>query len=177
MQSKNLNQALRTIFEAPQQIGANYLLATRQGTAISLETTPGERTAWLNPDSDGILVHGNHHEAHIPIGQETPYVPMSMSSLYRVPIVRGELRKVLGTTDTEQTRKVISDALANDDFAPNSVCAMPDSSLPLTKQWQTVAATVVDLTTGEYFLADGLPNARTFKPLPWNLYQNVTDNN
>lgn len=173
LQASNISEALRRVFHAPQQVGANYLLATREGTAISLETTPGERTGWLYPDGDGILVHGNHHEAHIPTGQDGPYIPMSMSSLYRVPIVRRELKRVLNTADGEQTRRAIAAALGNADFAPNSVCAMPDATLPATKQWQTVAATIVDLTTGEYLLSDGLPNERTFKTLPWNLYESA----
>lgn len=170
LQSDNLHDAMERVFKAPQQIGANYLLATREGFAISLETTPAERTAWAYP-TDGILVHGNHHEAHIPTGGRGPYVPMAVDSLYRVPLVRRGLQHVRGAADTAATRAAIGAALSNDDFAPNSVCALPDPKVEYVKQWQTVAATIVDLTTGEYLVADGLPRDRAFTPLPWNLYE------
>ncbi|GAA2445899.1 C45 family autoproteolytic acyltransferase/hydolase [Agromyces soli] len=169
LQSRTLHDAMERVFQAPQQIGANYLLATREGFAISLETTPAERTAWIYP-SDGLLVHGNHHEAYVPTGQAGPYTPMAVDSLYRVPLVTQGLRAARGAADTEGTRAAIGRALQNVDFAPNSVCALPDPSLPGDKQWQTVAAAMVDLTTGDYLLADGLPNERSFKRLPWNLY-------
>jgi isopenicillin-N N-acyltransferase-like protein len=170
LQSDNLHDAMERVFKAPQQIGANYLLATREGFAISLETTPAERTAWVYP-TDGILVHGNHHEAYIPTGGPGPYVPMAVDSLYRVPLVRRDLQHVRGAADTAATRAAIGAALSNDDFAPNSVCALPDPKLEFVKQWQTVASTIVDLTTGEYLVADGLPRDRAFTPLPWNLYE------
>jgi isopenicillin-N N-acyltransferase-like protein len=169
LQSVSLHDAMERVFEAPQQIAANYLLATREGFAISLETTPAERTAWVYP-TDGILVHGNHHEAYVPSGQAGPYVPMAVDSLYRVPLVRKGLQAVRATSGTAATRAAIGAALSNDDFAPNSVCALPDPKLPFVKQWQTVAATIVDLTTGEYLVSDGLPRDRAFTPLPWNLY-------
>lgn len=169
LQSWNMHDAMDRVFKAPQQIGANYLLGAREGFAISFETTPGERTAWLYPN-DGVLVHGNHHEAHVPTGQPGPYVPMSVDSLYRVPLVQQGLQRVREHEDTHGAREAIARALQNVDFAPNAVCALPDNSLPYEKQWQTVAAAMVDLTTGDYLLADGLPNERTFKLLPWNLY-------
>lgn len=169
LQCDNLHDAMERVFKAPQQIGANYLLATREGFAISLETTPAERTAWLYA-TDGILVHGNHHEAYVPTGQPGPYQPMAVDSLYRVPLVRRGLQQVRGAADTAATRAAIGAALRNEDFAPNSVCALPDPKLPFVKQWQTVTATIVDLTTGEYLVADGLPRERAFTPLPWNLY-------
>jgi len=169
LQSDNLHDAMERVFTAPQQIGANYLLATREGFAISLETTPAERTAWMYP-VDGILVHGNHHEAYVPTGQAGPYVPMAVDSLYRVPLVRNGLQAVRRTDDTAATRVAIADALSNDDFAPNSVCALPDPKLDFVKQWQTVASTIVDLTTGEYLVADGPPRDRQYVPLPWKLY-------
>ncbi|MEB4616390.1 C45 family peptidase [Leucobacter sp. M11] len=170
LQATSLNDAMDRVFQADQQIGANYLLATREGFSISLETTPAERTAWKYA-TDGILVHGNHHEVHIPTGQPGPYKPMAVDSLYRVPFVEGRLRAVRDSAGTEEARAGILRALANETFAPNSVCALPDLSLPETKQWQTVTASVVDLTTGEYLLADGLPSERTLKALPWNLYE------
>jgi isopenicillin-N N-acyltransferase like protein len=170
LQSNNLHDAMHRVFHAPQQIGANYLLATREGFAISLETTPAERTAWVYAD-DGILVHGNHHEGHVPTGQAGPYIPMAVDSLYRVPLVRQGLQKVRTATDTDGTRSAIADAMSNEAYAPNSVCAQPDPAQPPTKQWQTVASTIVDLSTGEYLVADGLPSARSFTPLPWNLYR------
>lgn len=170
LQSTSLNDAMDRVFKADQQIGANYLLATREGFSISLETTPAERTAWKYA-TDGVLVHGNHHEAHIPTGQPGPYVPMAVDSLYRVPFVEGRLQQVRSATTTDDARAGIVHALANETFAPNSVCALPDTSLPETKQWQTVTASIVDLTTGEYLLSDGLPSERTLKALPWNLYE------
>lgn len=170
LESWSLKEALSRVFDAPHQVAANYLLASREGVALSLEVTPGERIGWIYPDDDGLLVHGNHHEAHIPVGQPEPYKPMSMSSLYRVPIMKRELRKVLETEDSASTRKVIAEALSNCEFAPFGVCAEPDPSVPDHEKWQTVASTIVDLSTGEYLLAAGMPDQRSFVTLPWRLY-------
>ena len=38
------------------------------------------------------------------------------------------------------------------------------------RQWETVASSIVDLTTGEYLVAPGNPCEHAYEPLPWNLY-------
>jgi isopenicillin-N N-acyltransferase-like protein len=63
---------------------------------------------------------------------------------------------------------VIGDALSDHFAYPNSVCTHPDPRDG--GRWETVAAAIVDLTTGDYLISPGNPCETGFEPLPWNLY-------
>ena len=43
------------------------------------------------------------------------------------------------------------------------------------KQWSTLLSSCVDLTTGEYRVANGFPCETEYEVLPWNLYDGPHD--
>ena len=69
---------------------------------------------------------------------------------------------------TAEARAVIAGALSDHVGYPRSVCRHPDSQEG--GDLKTVAASNVDLTTGEYLIAAGNPCEYQFEPLPWKLY-------
>jgi isopenicillin-N N-acyltransferase-like protein len=101
---------------------------------------------------------------------EETYRPSSVDSLYRAPRLERVLKTARAATTTEQTRATIATALSDHFSFPNSVCTHPDPRSPEDKQWETLASTIVDLTTGEYLVAHGTPCEHDYRPLPWNLY-------
>ena len=56
---------------------------------------------------------------------------------------------------------------------PNSVCNHPDPRAPRT--FETLASLIVDLTTGEFWVAGGNPCTTAFDLLPWNLYEDAEE--
>lgn len=167
LQARTLHDALKVVFDTRQHIPANLMLTYRGGIAIDLETTPF-RHQWLTPDS-GILVHGNHYQAMIPPQLAETYRPFSVDSIYRVSQLERLLRTTVGSGSTEEVRRGVKLALANHLSYPQSLCAHA-SRVEGPDGWLTIASSLVDLTTGEYFLAAGNPCKVTHEKLPWNLY-------
>jgi len=172
LDSATFKEALDVPFRARQQIAANLLLTHRDGVAIDLETTPG-RHGWLFPD-DGVLVHANHYEAGVPDQIATSYRPFATDSLYRSEIVRRHLRGCAADgAAPDAVRKVIYGALRDHFGRPDSVCNHPDPGQDLLVRSQTIVSSVVDLTTGDYFVTDGTPCAAEYERLPWRLYDDT----
>jgi isopenicillin-N N-acyltransferase-like protein len=166
LDSSTMHDALGAVMESTQSICANLLFTHRDGYCVDLETTP-ERHGLVEP-VDGLIAHANVFTGEVPAQIEDSYRPASVDSLYRAPRVESHLRRARAASSTEDVRAVIAGALADHFSFPNSVCAHPDERDG--GLWETVASAVVDLTTGEYLVADGNPCERRYEPLPWNLY-------
>ncbi|WP_371496851.1 C45 family peptidase [Kitasatospora sp. NBC_00374] len=164
----NFKDALQVPFSARQQIPTNLLYTHRDGVSIDLETTPG-RHQWLYPEQ-GLLVHGNHYQAAVPPQLADSYRPFSVDSLYRVPLIEAALRRARDLSEPEDVRGVIEQALGDHFGLPHSVCNHPDPQTDPLLQTSTIASNIVDLTTGEYHVAAGLPCGTPYRPLPWNVY-------
>ncbi len=54
---------------------------------------------------------------------------------------------------------------------PNAVCNHPDERDDPSERNQTIASSIVDLTTGDYYVTHGTPDASAYEKLPWNLYE------
>ncbi|MFE2376784.1 C45 family autoproteolytic acyltransferase/hydolase [Streptomyces sp. NPDC059398] len=160
--------ALQVPFTARQQIPTNLLLTHRDGVALDLETTPA-RHQWLYPE-DGLLVHGNHYQAPVPPQLAHTYRPFSVDSLYRVPLIESTLRQARDRTASADVRTVIERSLTDHFGQPHSVCNHPVPETDPLLRTSTIASNIVDLTTGEYHVAAGLPCESPYTPLPWNIY-------
>lgn len=169
LECRTLGAALKLIVSVRQQVAANLLLTHRDGFSIDLETTPGGH-GWMYP-RQGLLVHGNHYEAFLPGAFGSDYRPGSPDSLYRVPRVRRELERCRTEQQSAQVRKTISLALQDHFSYPDSVCCHPNLDDPEASRWQTIASSIIDLTTGEYLVTLGPPCQSDYVPLPWNLYE------
>ncbi|MFJ1702053.1 C45 family autoproteolytic acyltransferase/hydolase [Kitasatospora sp. NPDC088346] len=164
----NFKDALQVPFSVHQQIPTNLLFTHRDGVSIDLETTPG-RHRWLYPEQ-GLLVHGNHYQAGVPAQLAGSYRPFAVDSLYRVPLIEAALRRARDLREPEDVRGVIEQALGDHFGLPHSVCNHPDPHTDPLLQTSTIASNIVDLTTGEYHVAAGLPCGTPYRPLPWNIY-------
>jgi isopenicillin-N N-acyltransferase-like protein len=168
LESADMQTALRAVFESRQSLCTNLLVTHRDGFAIDLETTP-DRHGWMYP-TDGLLVHTNHFIAFVPEQIASTYRPFSVNSLWRLPRLTEGLRAAKERRDPAGMRDAIAAALRDHFGRPNSVCKHGDPASQGTDVNQTIASSIVDLTTGEYWLAPGNPCESEFRRLPWNLY-------
>jgi isopenicillin-N N-acyltransferase-like protein len=169
LDSADMNDALEAIFNSTQNGCTNLLLTHKDGVAISIETTPA-RHAWMYP-TDGVLVHTNHFLALVPPQIAETYRPTySVDSVYRLTQIQRVLKRAKAQKTPKKMRGLIIAALRDHFSMPDSVCAHPKESVPPHERYQTVASCIMDLTSGEYYLAPGLPCENEYVKLPWNIY-------
>lgn len=168
LDSASLLDAMRVLAKSQQHIASNALVTHRDSFAINLETTPGAH-GWMYPD-DGLLVHGNHYQAFVPPQLSTTYRPSSIDSLFRVPRLEETLRRCRDITDSPALRTAIREAMSDHLGYPKSVCAHPDETEPPDEQVSTLLSSLVDLTTGEYYVAPGTPCDHEYELAPWNVF-------
>ena len=167
LDSPDYATALNVIYTSRPALCSNLILTHRDGVAIDLETTP-ERHGVLRA-KDGMLVHANAFLAFVPPQIEGSYRPSSVDSLYRAPRLERALRKARTADGTAGTRAAIAAGLADHFSHPDGVCTHPDGG----GRWETIASAIVDLTTGDYLVADGNPCEQPFEPLARNLYDDA----
>jgi isopenicillin-N N-acyltransferase-like protein len=172
LESADMQTALRAVFDAKQSLCTNLLITHRDGFAIDLETTP-DRHGWLYP-TDGLLVHTNHFIAFVPEQIAATYRPFSVNSLWRLPRLTEGLKAAKTARDSVAVRGAIATALRDHFAHPNSVCKHGDAATQGSDVNQTIASSIVDLTTGDYWLAPGNPCEGEYERLPWNLYEGAT---
>jgi isopenicillin-N N-acyltransferase like protein len=169
LNSWDMNEALEAVFRSRQALCTNLLFSHREGFAIDLETTPG-RHGWGYPVG-GVLVHTNHFRYFVPKQIEGTYRYFSPDSLYRAERIERVLARTPEAATGEAMRALIHEALSDHLGYPDSVCNHPNENDPWWDQNETVASSVVDLTTGEYWIAHGRPCENEYERLPWNLYE------
>jgi isopenicillin-N N-acyltransferase-like protein len=169
LESPDMATALTLVHTARPALCTNLILTHRDAFTIDLETTP-ERHGVLRP-RDGMIVHANAFLAFVPPQVEETYRPSSVDSLYRAPRLERALRRARHATDTPTTRAAIAGGLADHFSHPDGVCTHPNPRDG--GRWETLASAIVDLTTGEYLVADGNPCEHAHEPLPWNLYEDA----
>ena len=168
LDSANMNEALKAVFNSKQSSCSNLLLTHREGFVIDLETTPA-RHGWMYP-TDGLLVHANHFIAFIPPQVADSYRPYGVDSLYRVERIERVLKRAKDAQTSEEMRELIITALGDHFGKPMSVCCHADKTEDRYDQYQTIASSIVDLTTGDYYIAPGTPCTTDYQKLPWNIY-------
>ena len=171
LESAGMDQALQAIFTARQLLSTNVLLTHREGFAIDLETTPG-RHGWAYP-RDGVYAHANAFTTFVPPQIGASYRPASSDSLIRAERTERTLRRAPETSSSAEMHALIVEALSDHLGYPNSVCNHPDPRAPRT--FETLASLIVDLTTGEFWVAGGNPCTTAFDILPWNLYEDAEE--
>lgn len=168
LDSARLDHALAALLKSNGHIASNALVTHRDGFAIDIETTPAAH-GWMYP-TDGLLVHGNHYEAFRPTQLADRYRPASVDSLYRVPRATEGLRRCRTASGSAETRKLIHGAMADHLGFPESLCTHPDPAQPPLKRSATLLSNCVDLTTGDYLIAEGTPCDHEYESVPWNIY-------
>jgi isopenicillin-N N-acyltransferase-like protein len=168
----DLNEALEAVFRSQQALCTNLLFSHRDGFAIDLETTPG-RHGWGYP-TEGVLVHTNHFRYFVPKQIEGSYRYVSPDSLYRADRIERVLARSRDAATGDAMRALIGEALSDHFGYPDSVCNHPNENDPWWDQNETVASSIVDLTTGQYWIAHGQPCENEYELLQWNLYDSAT---
>jgi isopenicillin-N N-acyltransferase like protein len=164
----DMTEALEAVFKSQQALCTNLLISHRDGFAIDLETTPG-RHGWGYP-RDGVLVHTNHFRYFVPKQIEGTYRYFSPDSLYRAERIERVLARAGGARSGEAMRALIREAMSDHFGRPDSVCNHPNPDNPWWDRNETVASSIVDLTSGEYRIAHGNPCENDYELLPWSLY-------
>ena len=168
LDSWDMSEALEAAFKSQQSLCTNLLLSHREGFAIDLETTPG-RHGWGYPE-DGVLVHTNHFRYFVPKQIGGTYRYFSPDSLYRAERIERVLARAPEAATGEAMRSLIREALSDHFGYPDSVCNHPNERDPWWDRNETVASSIVDLTTGEYRIAHGNPCESDYELLPWSVY-------
>lgn len=163
-----MHDALNVAFKARQHTPFNLLFTDRGGVAVDLETTPGQHN-WLHP-SAGVLAHTNHYQGEVPAPLRESYRPLGGDSLFRLQRLEQGLPVCAAADGSAGVRKVLGETLSDHVGHPHGVCTHPDPNVPEVRQWRTLCSTIVDLTTGTFWLAAGYPCEAAYEPLPWNLY-------
>lgn len=171
LDSFDMQAALSAVFDSKQSICTNLLITHRDGFAIDIETTPA-RHGWMYP-TDGLLVHTNHFVAFVPEQIAETYRPFSVNSLWRLPRLTEGIAKARTAPTPEAVREVIALALRDHFGYPNALCKHRDERAVGTDRNETIASSIVDLTTGEYRLAAGHPCETEHELLPWNVYEHA----
>lgn len=166
LESWTMADALEAVTDATQILSTNMLITHRDGFSIDLETTPA-RIGWEYPE--GAYGHANAFVVFTPAQIADRYRPSSSDSLYRGRRVTDLLCDAPQACTSSEMHALIVDALSDHLGYPNSVCNHPDERAE--RRYQTLASLIVDLTTGEFWVAGGTPCSTAFELLPWNLYE------
>ncbi|WP_029264730.1 MULTISPECIES: C45 family autoproteolytic acyltransferase/hydolase [unclassified Microbacterium] len=164
----DIASALRMLVKTRPHIASNALLADRSGFGIDLETTPSG-VDWIYPER-GVIAHTNHFQASVPPQLAGSYLPVAADSLLRLPRAQAGLAAVARAENPEQSYALVREAMSDHLGFPEGVCTHPHPDSPSVKQWSTLLSSCVDLTTGEYRVANGFPCETEYEVLPWNLY-------
>jgi len=171
LDSFDMQTALGAVFDSKQSICTNLLITHRDGFAIDIETTPA-RHGWMYP-TDGLLVHTNHFVAFVPEQIAATYRPFSVNSLWRLERLTQGLRKLRDARTPAASRAALRIALQDPFGYPDALCKHPNPRSTGTDRNETIASSIVDLTTGEYRLAAGHPCEAKHELLPWNVYEHA----
>jgi isopenicillin-N N-acyltransferase-like protein len=168
LESSDMQGALKAAFDSKQSVCTNLVITHRDGFTIDLETTPA-RHGWMYA-TDGILVHTNHFISFVPEQIAATYRPFSVNSLWRLDRLKRGLEAVRDAKGSDGVFKAIVAALQDHFGYPNSLCKHDDDRVGTGDRYHTIASSIVDLTSGEYWLAAGPPCRGTYKRL-WNIYE------
>jgi isopenicillin-N N-acyltransferase-like protein len=166
LESWTMGDALEAVMSSTQILSTNMLITHRDGISIDLETTPARHGYEVVA---GVYGHANAFEGFVPEQVRETYRPSSSDSLYRGRRVADLLRAAPAARTSEEVHALVVEALSDHLGYPNSVCNHPDDRAE--RRYQTHASLIVDLTTGEFWVAGGNPCSTAFELLPWNLYE------
>ena len=168
LDSATLRAALEVPYRVHQHIASNLLVTDRSGIAVDFESTPVVHR-WRSI-AEGALVHANHYQYGIPEPLLDSYRISSPDSLFRLPVIERGLAAAKDAADAEGVRKVVENTMSDHSGFPNAVCEHADPTWPELRRSKTIAASLVDLTAGEYRVALGNPCSNPYELLPWDLY-------
>jgi isopenicillin-N N-acyltransferase-like protein len=158
LDAPNLPAALDAVSRHRRSSAANYLVASREGMAVDIETAPGDHArVWLVWPQDDALVHANHYTCETGLKDVMRWwTPDSPFRHRRASTLLAEGR---GRIDPAGLQALMRDHVNH----PVGICSHPDPSLPELDQDMSVAGVLFDLDTATMWLADGQPCEHEFR--------------
>ena len=157
LDAKTYHEAILPIVQTRRTASANFVIGSREGEIIDLETSP-DVVAPLHPEG-GIITHSNHFvdPRHGPSQMER----LSPSTLIRGARLRRQLARHQGKLDLELIREALSDHCSH----PQGLCRHSDPAQPPVRQTMTLASVVLDLDDHVMWIAEGTPCDTSFSPV------------
>jgi len=160
---ETLSDALAALQRSPRSSSANYLVAHRDGIALSAEATPGDfsQLHLLFP-TQGALLHTNHFVS--------PDFSLKDVSLWLIPDSPLRLERLRAAVAAARPGLSIGDfqqMLTDHANYPSGVCCHPDSRDHPQEQGATIASILMDLDTRRMWLADGPPCQAPYRELDY----------
>lgn len=153
--------ALATLQRPIRSSSAHYLLAHRDGLALSVEALPGafNQLYTAAPDDDGMLLHTNHL-----IHPRIPGVDVGLWLMPDSPFRLQRARQFLRQHDPHDA-STYEQLLADHVGHPSGVCCHPVADAIPAQQDATIFSIVMDLEALSVRLTDGPPCAGPFRSL------------
>jgi isopenicillin-N N-acyltransferase-like protein len=163
LDAEGIVDALSRLQRATRSSSANYLIASADGLAIDVESTPGDATRlYLDQPRDGVLTHANHFVSPRFDRLDTGLALMP-DSVFRLQRLTGAVREA----GDEIARAHLQRAFADHAGHPYGVCSHPDAASPPVDQAATIASLVMDLDERRLWLADGNPCREPYRELDY----------
>jgi isopenicillin-N N-acyltransferase-like protein len=164
LDAETMSDALGAVNRLPRASSANYLIAHRDGTAITIEAAPGDHSHVYTafPGEDGLLAHTNHFACDRFTLKDVslwdgPDSPFRWDRMWRF------LRASRGDLTPERLQAYLADHV---NF-PSGICSHPDPRIDPPDRYATVASIIMDLDTKTMWLADGKPCETPFRALEY----------
>jgi isopenicillin-N N-acyltransferase-like protein len=158
-----LSDALEALQRSARSSSANYLIAHRDGIALSAEAAPGDfsQLNLLFP-TQGALLHTNHFVS--------PEFSLKDVSLWLIPDSPLRLERLRASVAAARPKLSIRDfqqMLADHANHPAGVCNHPDSREHPQERGATIASILMDLDARRMWLADGQPCQTPYRELDY----------
>jgi isopenicillin-N N-acyltransferase-like protein len=143
LDSRHLADAVQAVAAPPRASSANFLIGSREGEIIDIETAPED--FWVFYAEKGWLAHTNHFTAPHLLSKVKDngkvILPDSFQRLGRINTLLASRKGRIGFQECVEF-------LADHRNFPDSICRHEDPADPTGKQLASVYATVMDLTEG-----------------------------
>jgi isopenicillin-N N-acyltransferase-like protein len=152
LNSTTLEEAVNAVVRQRRAAAGNYLIGSREGRAINLETGPGGiETVFITHVEDGLVSHANNfvcpiwfHDSSLEKVPDSPGRTSRMAQL---------LQEGRGTITRDSMAEILKDHVGH----PNSLCRHASDEDHPVEQAETVASWAIDLTDLTAQLSFGPP--------------------
>jgi len=163
LESSHFAQALGYVLNTPRAHSINFLLATAEGEAVNLETSPVEdHVLW--PEK-GLLAHTNHYlQPGTKFRDLKPLRTPYLSTYLRLRRAHKGMTALHGDIDVNAIRNILSDHLDR----PFSVCAHENPAVPPPLQAITCLSIIMNLSRKQIHYSLGNPCQGDFLTLEFD---------
>ncbi len=157
--STSFADAVSQVESVHRASSANYLIASKDGSAVDLEVAPGDRDHVfpIHPDL-GVIGHANCYVApSVTVGDQTA----ELRPLGRIR--QSAIDRHLQALAPDISLQSIQSALCDHTDHPNSLCRHPLSQLDFMDRSATVASVIMDLDLQTMWVAEGQPCCHPYR--------------